>query len=297
MGMMGRSVTAEGYRYGFNGQEKETEITGSPSHTSAEFWMYDSRLGRRWEMDPVKKEHESVYAAFANNPIFLIDPNGADTSLTDKSRPLILDLINPESKNYNEKFAKDFQRLVEDKTTIYLFDQWDKAKEEIGKDGVKHTTFGQFSGRGKNEEGQNLVTIGYSLESPSQGHKLEALFEEFDHAHQFLSQRIGFIDLGDGWQTISYDFYDEVDNKVGRVTYLAGFKEGSEYKVQLYGTNAKILKSNFSRSAAERVVRLNYGFTEETEQNVFEVFIDPIKMKEEFIKGVRWNNLLIGIGK
>jgi RHS repeat-associated protein len=68
--------SGEGYRYGFNGQEKETSITGTDTHTSAEFWMYDSRLGRRWNVDPVKKDHESVYAAFANNPIFLIDPNG-----------------------------------------------------------------------------------------------------------------------------------------------------------------------------------------------------------------------------
>ena len=30
-------------------------------------------------MDPVIKYHESPYVAFANNPIWLIDPNGADT--------------------------------------------------------------------------------------------------------------------------------------------------------------------------------------------------------------------------
>jgi hypothetical protein len=76
MGMMGRSLTAEGYRYGFNGQEKETEITGSPSHTSAEFWMYDSRLGRRWNVDPKPNESISQYSCFGNNPIFYFDLHG-----------------------------------------------------------------------------------------------------------------------------------------------------------------------------------------------------------------------------
>jgi RHS repeat-associated protein len=69
-------TTAEGYRYGFNGQEKETEITGSPSHTSAEFWMYDTRLGRRWNVDPLEVEWESPYATMRSNPIVLNDPNG-----------------------------------------------------------------------------------------------------------------------------------------------------------------------------------------------------------------------------
>ena len=36
---------------------------------SAEFWQYDTRLGRRWNVDPVLKEYESPYACFAGNPV------------------------------------------------------------------------------------------------------------------------------------------------------------------------------------------------------------------------------------
>jgi RHS repeat-associated protein len=74
----GRVYQAEQYRYSLNGQEREHEITGSPSHSSAEYWMYDSRIARRWEIDPVFKNHESPYATFHNNPITFQDPNGAD---------------------------------------------------------------------------------------------------------------------------------------------------------------------------------------------------------------------------
>lgn len=64
------------YRYGFNGQEISDEI--NPSLTTAQYWDYDSRIGRRWNTDPVVKPWESPYAAFGNNPIFLIDPDGLD---------------------------------------------------------------------------------------------------------------------------------------------------------------------------------------------------------------------------
>ncbi len=43
---------------------------------TAEFWEYDTRLGRRWNVDPVVKEFESSYGVFRNNPIVLKDPNG-----------------------------------------------------------------------------------------------------------------------------------------------------------------------------------------------------------------------------
>lgn len=57
-----------------NGQEKDYEIFEG-SYT-AEFWQYDSRLGRRWNTDPVVDASQSPYACFNNNPIFFSDPNG-----------------------------------------------------------------------------------------------------------------------------------------------------------------------------------------------------------------------------
>lgn len=82
--MMKRSQTfgSKGYRYGFQSQERTDEISGSGNHYSAEYWKYDPRLGRRWNVDPVVKHNESPYAAFANNPVWFIDPSGADTTIS-----------------------------------------------------------------------------------------------------------------------------------------------------------------------------------------------------------------------
>ena len=65
------------YVFGFGGQEKDDEVfnvTGS-SYT-ANSWQYDSRLGRRWNLDPVDKPWESSYATFNNNPIRFVDIDG-----------------------------------------------------------------------------------------------------------------------------------------------------------------------------------------------------------------------------
>jgi hypothetical protein len=44
-------------------------------------WLqYDARIVRRWNVDPVPKVYESPYLAFAGNPIWIMDPNGADTT-------------------------------------------------------------------------------------------------------------------------------------------------------------------------------------------------------------------------
>lgn len=78
----GRHSNESIYRYGAaNGQEKVDEISGSGNHYTAPYWEYDPRLIRRWNQDPVVKEHESPYACFANNPIWFSDPDGADTTI------------------------------------------------------------------------------------------------------------------------------------------------------------------------------------------------------------------------
>jgi hypothetical protein len=81
MVMPGRNYTtpASGnkpYKYGFNGQERSLEIDPNGNSNMAEFWQYDARLGRRWNVDPESVEYESPYAVNRNNPIVMSDPDG-----------------------------------------------------------------------------------------------------------------------------------------------------------------------------------------------------------------------------
>ncbi|HPE99742.1 MAG TPA: RHS repeat-associated core domain-containing protein, partial [Bacteroidales bacterium] len=75
----GRTYSSDNYRFGFNGQEMDNEISGQTgTHTTAMFWEYDSRLGRRWNVDPLSKLAAgwSPYRAFFCNPILYSDPFG-----------------------------------------------------------------------------------------------------------------------------------------------------------------------------------------------------------------------------
>ncbi len=73
----GRSYSAgSGYRFGYQGVEKDDEVAGSGNSYTAMFWQYDSRLGRRWNIDPVTYPWQSSYATFNNNPIVFVDPLG-----------------------------------------------------------------------------------------------------------------------------------------------------------------------------------------------------------------------------
>lgn len=74
----GRNYNSGSYNYGFNGQLKDDEVYGAMGTSyTAEFWQYDARVGRRWNLDPVPQVGISDYAAFGLNPIANVDPNGA----------------------------------------------------------------------------------------------------------------------------------------------------------------------------------------------------------------------------
>lgn len=73
---MSYGIDAEGYRYGFNGQEKSNEIAGEGNHNTAEFWEYDTKIGRRWNLDPRPITGMSSCQTFSNNPILFSDLKG-----------------------------------------------------------------------------------------------------------------------------------------------------------------------------------------------------------------------------
>jgi hypothetical protein len=76
MQMPGRKYLANNnskYRFGFNSHEKSDEIAGEGNHTTALFGEYDTRLVRRWNLDPRPDISASPYSMFSNNPIWFND--------------------------------------------------------------------------------------------------------------------------------------------------------------------------------------------------------------------------------
>ena len=86
-------VEVEDYWYGFNGFEKDDEIKGDGNSYTTEFRQYDPRVARWLSLDPKTHHEYSPYSAFDNNPIYYVDPEGADSEgenkddLNDKEIP------------------------------------------------------------------------------------------------------------------------------------------------------------------------------------------------------------------
>jgi RHS repeat-associated protein len=78
MQMPGRNASTGDYRYGFNGQETDDEITGSESHVSYKYRIHDARLGRFLSIDPLVAVNPGVsgYSFAANTPIWAFEFEG-----------------------------------------------------------------------------------------------------------------------------------------------------------------------------------------------------------------------------
>ena len=78
MDMPGRSYTAEAYRYGYQGSERDRNMQGGTGYTTF-FRSLDPRLGRWLNPDPKKFPWQSPYCSMDCNPVALTDVMGAET--------------------------------------------------------------------------------------------------------------------------------------------------------------------------------------------------------------------------
>jgi len=72
-------VSLEGYRFGYQGSEKDNEFKGEGNSYTTEFRQLDPRLGRWLSVDPVFQPWQSSYCSMDNNPIMLIDQLGLES--------------------------------------------------------------------------------------------------------------------------------------------------------------------------------------------------------------------------
>lgn len=80
---------------------------------TAEYWEYDSRTGRRWNIDPIVKTWESPFACFSDNPILNNDVHGDSDDKAIASNP-----NNPNAKGGKDKFHNETRKLVEQNKSI-----------------------------------------------------------------------------------------------------------------------------------------------------------------------------------
>ncbi|MBE6330622.1 MAG: hypothetical protein E7072_11030, partial [Bacteroidales bacterium] len=116
MTMPGRSYNASYYRYGFNGFEVNYDFYQG-------FWDfngygYDSRIARRFSMDPIPNDALSQYVVFLNNPISLIDDNGES--------PISLFVKQTIKVGLKKTAETTINNVVKKRLRAYLSEKWAK---------------------------------------------------------------------------------------------------------------------------------------------------------------------------
>ena len=78
--MPGRDASASEYRYGFNGKEKDDEVSGNGNQYDYGFRIYNPRIAKFLSIDPLFKSYPwyTPYQFAGNNPILNIDLDGLE---------------------------------------------------------------------------------------------------------------------------------------------------------------------------------------------------------------------------
>lgn len=210
------------HRYGMNGQERAPEVAAD--HYTARYWEYNSRLGRRWNTDPVVVPAISPYATFENNPVRYTDKLGDKiTGDMDRYYSVKMDIYNElknhyqnlintigeKTKNEESWIRIDFlnERIAEGNAALRELKILEESTQEY------HITYEQTDDPtyyGQNKFNTNTHAIDVILKTDAQG-KLTSpfangtLIHELKHAYQFETGELIYLYANDGGSFLKDD--------------------------------------------------------------------------------------------
>jgi hypothetical protein len=166
------SLSSSKYRFGFNGQEKDDEVYGAGNLNTAEFWEYDTRIGRRWNTDPRPNISVSSYATFNNNPISFSDVHGDTTiyhgmngnylnTINDNGATTMIKVDEKAYNTFNKTLNKNGIKLSPDAYVSSLNNILDKL-EATGKYGdlISRQVGSELVFSGQMENSSNIIPQG-----------------------------------------------------------------------------------------------------------------------------------------
>ena len=115
---------ANTYKYGYQGSEKDNEVSGGGTSYTTEFRQLDPRLGRWFSVDPIFQPFQSPYTAMDNDPINNTDRLGL-TGTDVKHKVKAKETLNQLAADY----GTTPQKIKEANTQI----KWDSDSKRTGK--------------------------------------------------------------------------------------------------------------------------------------------------------------------
>ena len=223
------------YLYGFNGQEKDNQVSGNGNSYSAEFWQYSPRLGKRWNLDPRPNVSISPYATFGNNPILFSDVKG-DTITDPKSRAHFDNLVSQTKgkiQEYNRKlkdiaFSTDMSSSEKQKEYAhYSFAKGEMENALLEYDEMLHTQDFNYNisvdqNISKEANGETILAEdGYNINIKFRGNSA-TLSHEMKHGYDYISGNL------DG-SSLTYDLNDEVAAHTRAMAFDRNHYSGVKY--------------------------------------------------------------------
>jgi hypothetical protein len=222
--MVGRTYISHAYSFSFNTQMKSPEIL--PGHTTAMYWEYDARIGRRWELDPKTFIGWSGYVCLGDSPIGFNDilgdkwKNTADVAKAEDLTTKLKDVreIKNNDKNRLQKKMDRALRKGNDKKFLELAKQKRELSEEIS---YLDMSINNIAKMGSLSEPQvftfDAITsiVGETYMNTSREIVIEFnsdanAIHELNHGAQYLSLDLTYLPLGKG-HAKALDLHDEVE--------------------------------------------------------------------------------------
>lgn len=256
------SNASRAYRFGFNTQEKDNEIAGEGNSFSAEFWQIDTRLGRRFNIDPISQIYLSDYSVLGNSPILFMDLLGNRFEIGAEHVEVYKNKVT-ERKSFldkristlDEKLSKQKNEKRRQKTQNKI-DELKEQSNELGSilceiDALKNSsnTYDFIEGGNNYTDGN-----GNTEYNPDNGHitinfgNEGALAHELVHAYQGLTGKLSFNKEFDTYNVgFLYDYYDEEEAYQRSMFYSKMFENENDansfYNKYLQVTGSDIINN------------------------------------------------------
>lgn len=164
---------ADGYRYGFQGQEMDNEIKGEGNSVNYKYRMHDPRIGRFFAVDPLAKDYpwNSPYACSENRVIDAVELEGKEAVWVHGTTMALFGLLYEDKVNSRQLLTEDIKRIGDvfnntetDNTFNWFGYDSDEAREDAATRLVDHiiAVRTKLIKEGKITESEPITIIGHS---------------------------------------------------------------------------------------------------------------------------------------